>query len=195
MTHPDKLFGRLGNRMFQMAYIYSQVKKGEIPDIYTQDFNLFKDCELEIKNWFGEGIGYLPYVAIHLRVGYNPTNPEEPAYSDNPFYVNLSKTGYYIDATNLFPGRKFLVFSDNVEFAKTYFEGDKFAFDESESDIDSFNTMASCSDFIIANSSFSSWAAYLSPNVNKKVVAPTYDKWYSDGNTTRTVLPSEWIQV
>lgn len=195
MINLDKQFGRNGNRMFQMAYIYSQVKRGEIDDIYCQDFMEFDVFKEEIKELFGEGIGYLPYVAIHLRVGANPTNLEEPKYMDNPFYYRLVESGYYIDAIKLFPNRKFLVFSDDIEFAKTYFEGDRFAFDDSANDIDAFNRMASCDSQIIANSSYSWWAAYLNKNPSKMVVAPTYDKWYGDGNTTRTVIPEEWIRV
>jgi hypothetical protein len=146
--------------MFQYAALYKLAKDNHT-DFYFQDPKWFEGCEDEIKKLFGDGIGYLPYVAIHLRVGVNPTNLEEPAYLENPFYYPLAKSGYYINAINLFPDRKFLVFSDDILFAKKYFEGDKFAFDESENDIDSFNQMASCSDFIIANSSFSWWAATL----------------------------------
>lgn len=185
MVNPDLLFGRLGNRLFQMAYIYSQVKEGKLPDIYAQDYRHFEKYGDEIKKWFGEGIGYLPYVAIHLRRG---------DYVNNPFYTDLAQTGYYIDATNLFPNRKFLIFSDDIPFAKTYFEGDKFAFDDSTDEITAFNKMASCSDFIVANSSFSWWAAWLSPAIGKKVVAPTLDKWYKDG-IERTFIPSDWIRI
>ncbi len=180
--------------MFQFAKLYA-LSKEENTDFYYQDFSHFEKYEKEIRELFSEGIGYLPYVAIHLRVGANPINPSEPNYIDNPFYVPIAKTGYYIDAINLFPNRKFLVFSDNIPFAKTYFEGDKFAFDDSENDIDSFNRMASCSDFIIANSSFSMWAAWLSPCITKKVVAPNYAKWYNDGNEKRTVIPKSWTQI
>ncbi len=195
MTHPDALFGRMGNRLFQMAYLYAQVKEGVIPDWFVQDPKYFDKHKDEIKKLFGEGIGLLPYTAIHLRVNSNPINPQEPKYSENPFYCRLIETGYYIDAVNLFPNGKFIVFSDDMEFAKTYFTGDRFAFDESETDIEAFNKMASCQNLIIANSSFSWWAAYLSPHVDKKVVAPTYDKWYSDGSTTRTVVPEDWTRV
>ncbi len=195
MVDPRKIGGRLGNQMFQLAFLYAQMREGNIPDIFVQDCKYFEKYEKEIKQLFGEGIGYLPYVAIHLRVGANPINPEEPKYMENPFYVPLCKTGYYIDAVNQFPNRKFLVFSDDISFAKKYFEGDKFAFDDSENDMDSFNRMASCSDFIIANSSFSYWAAWLSPVAQKKVIAPTYDKWYSSGTTTTTVIPKDWIQI
>lgn len=185
MIDPDKISGRLGNKMFQIAYLYSKVKEGKIPDLYVQDYKYFDKYKDEIKQLFGEGIGYLPYVAIHLRRG---------DYVGNPFYCQLWETGYYIDAINLFPGRKFLVFSDDIEFAKKYFEGDKFAFDESN-ELEAFNKMASCESHIIANSSFSWWAAYLSTSLTQKVVAPTYDKYYTDGNTTRTVFPESWIQI
>lgn len=183
MNNPDLIFGRLGNRMFQGAYLYAQMKRGEIPDLYVQDPKYFEDYSDDIKTWYGEGIGYLPYVAIHLRRG---------DYVNNPFYVDLATTGYYIDAVNLFPDMKFIVFSDDMEFAKTYFEGDKFAFDESDSDLEAFNKMASCDSQIIANSSFSWWAAYLNKNPSKKVVAPKL--WHPDG-ITRTVIPKEWLQI
>ncbi len=185
MISITKITGRLGNQMFQAAYLYSQVKEGKIPDIYVQDFKYFDKYKDEIKKLFGDGIGYLPYVAIHLRRG---------DYVNNPFYVDLATTGYYIDATNLFPNRKFLIFSDDIPFAKTYFEGDKFAFDDSTNELDAFNKMASCDSHIIANSSFSWWAAYLSPSLGGKVVAPTVDKWYKDG-VERTFLPSEWVRI
>lgn len=184
--------GRMGNEMFRHAYLYAQVRDGKIPDVYVQDIKYFEKYEKEIKELFGEGIGYLPYVAIHLRVGANPANPEEPKYIDNPFYVSLAKTGYYIDAVNLFPNMKFLVFSDDIPFAKTYFEGDKFAFDDSDNDLDSFNRMASCDSQIIANSSFSWWAAYLNKNPSKKVVAPKL--WFANG-MAKPSYPQDWLVV
>lgn len=191
MVNPDKIFGRLGNRMFQMAYIYSQMRRGQIPDLFVQNYQYFDEFKNEIRQWFGDGIGYLPYTAIHLRVGKNPSNTEEPRYSENPFYYRLIETGYYIDAVNLFPQGKFIVFSDDIEFAKTYFEGDKFAFDESENDLEAFNKMASCQNQIIANSSFSWWAAYLNNYVDRKVVAPKL--WFADG--TNIPCPPEWVML
>lgn len=191
MINPQQIFGRLGNSLFQYATLYAHAKDLGV-DIFFQDPKYFDKYEKEIKELFGQGIGYLPYVAIHLRVGKNPINPSEPKYIDNPYYVSLPKTGYYIDAVSLFPNRKFLVFSDDITFAKTYFEGDKFAFDESENEIEAFNKMASCHDLIIANSSFSWWAAYLAPNISKRVVAPKL--WYADG-VERTKCPDSWERI
>jgi hypothetical protein len=192
MIDPRIIFGRLGNQMFQYAALYKLAKDGKT-DFYFQDPKWFRGCEDEIKKLFGDGIGYLPYVAVHLRVGGNPVYPEEPKYSDNPFYYNLGKSGYYINATNLFPNRKFLVFSDDMEFAKRYFEGDKFAFDDSPTDLEAFNKMASCDSQIIANSSFSWWAGFLNPNKSKKVVAPGPDKWFADGIKRVGYPQDNWI--
>lgn len=193
MVHPHKIFGRLGNSLFQYASLYCHAKDLGT-DFYFQDPKYFDRYSNEIKELFGEGIGFLPYTAIHLRVGSNPLNVHEPKYMENPHYVSLVKTGYYIDAVNQFPNGKFIVFSDDMAFAKTYFQGDRFAFDDSETDLEAFNKMASCQNQIIANSSFSWWAAYLNKNVNKIIVAPTIDKWYSDG-VERTVCPEEWLRL
>ena len=183
MINPDILFGRLGNRMFQGAYLYTQMKEGKIPDIYVQDIKYFEKYQNEIKKWFGDGIGYIPYTSVHIRRG---------DYVDNPFYVDLSKTGYYIDAINKFPNDKFLVFSDDIDFAKFYFEGDKFAFDDSSNEIEAFNKMASCQNNIIANSSFSWWAAFCNPQENQKVVYPSL--WFSD-KIERVGFPKAWIKI
>ena len=191
MINPDAIFGRLGNRLFQGAYLYSQMKKGEIPDLFVQDCKYFDEYKEDIKKLYGDGIGYLPYVSIHLRVGANPSRPEEPRYMDNPYYYKLVETGYYIEAIKLFPNQKFLVFSDDPSFARTYFEGDKFAFDDSETDIEALNKMASCDGHVIANSSFSWWASYLSPSRGKTI----YPKlWFADG-VQRVGYPQDWIGI
>src|SRR3990167_1549892 len=110
----DKIFGRFGNRMFQMAYIYNQFKLGKIADIFMQDEAYFQESANEFKQLFNGQIGeIINKVAIHVRRAGNPINPNEPAYSDNPFYTNLSRTDYYQKAMALFPDEQFIVFSDD----------------------------------------------------------------------------------
>lgn len=187
MIHPDRLFGRLGNRMFQMAYIYSQMKRGVITDIYVQNpvyFDYYRD---DIKNLFGDGIGNMDKVAIHVRRAGNPLNKDEPKYCDNSFYVDLCKTDYYQKAMGLFPNEKFIVFSDDIEWCKKQEMFKNCSFSEGHTEIEDMNLMAGCKAIIMANSSFSWWAAYLS---NGKIVAPK--AWYADG-ITRTHLLKEWI--
>lgn len=195
MIDPKIIFGRLGNQMFQGAYIYSQMKKGEIPDLFVQDPKYFDEYKDEIRKLYGDGIGYMPYVGIHLRVGGNPINPSEPRYMENPFYTNLANTGYYIKAMEEFtPEWKFLVFSDDMDFARAYFTGGRFGFDDSEDDLQAFNKFASCHHKILANSSFSWWAGYLGKMVDEKVICPPETSWYADG-VIRTRVPKEWKQL
>lgn len=177
--------GRLGNEMFRQAYIYAQMRDGVIPDVYLQDEKYFEKYADEIKKMFGDGIGFLPYVSIHVRRG---------DYVNNPFYVDLTKTDYYDDAIAMFPDKQFLIFSDDPEFAKQNFIGKMFQVMEGQTELEDFNQMASCEHNIIANSSFSWWAGYLNPNPSKIVVAPSVEHWYSD-NVERTVCPKNFIRI
>lgn len=178
MINPDKLFGRLGNRMFQMAFIMKYAKDNRT-DIYFQDPKWFIGDD--IKRLFHIGIGEkIDQVAIHVRRG---------DYVNNPFYVDLTETDYYLRAMDLFPDSDFLVFSDDIEWCKSLSIFNDCSFSEGKDEIEDMNIMASCSGHIIANSSFSWWGAYLSP-YSKKIVAP--NNWYSDGEQ-RTICPKEWI--
>lgn len=180
MVEPRKLFGGLGNRLFQMAYIYAQARKGEIPDIYIQDEKYFAPYQEEVRALYSEGIESIDMVSIHVRRG---------DYVNNPFYVDLSETAYYEEAMAHFPGEKFLVFSDDIEWCirQEVFYGCSFS--ENKTEIEDLNLMAGCKAHIIANSSFSWWAAFIS---GKKTIAPT--KWFTDG-LQRITLPASWIQI
>lgn len=184
MTSPDLFTGRLGNRMFQIAYLYARVKDGTIPDWYLQDPGYFKGYEEDIKQMFGKGIGYLSQVGIHIRRG---------DYIGNPFYVDLTQTDYYERAMALFPSEKFLVFSDDQEWCKEKFKDnpDVQVMDKGN-EVEDLNLLASCKDIIIANSSFSFWAAYLNPNPSKRIIAPL--QWHPDG-VQRTKIPETWERI
>lgn len=57
-----------------------------------------------------------------------------------------------------------------------------------------FYLMSQCQHNIIANSSFSWWAAYLNPNPNKIVIAPK--NWFNKAPlNTKDLYPQEWIII
>lgn len=181
MVKITDISGRLGNQMFQLAYIYAQMKRGEIPDIYVQGEKYFSDVKDDIKKMYGEGIATLPYVAIHVRRG---------DYVNNPFYVDLFKDGYYQKAMAEFPNEQFMVFSDDIAWCKEQeiFKGCEFS--EGQNEVSDLNLMASCKSIIMANSSFSWWGAWLGSH--EKVIAP--QSWFSD-EIQRVELLDSWIQI
>jgi len=176
----EKLGGRLGNQMFQLAFLYTHAKEEYIPDIYVQGEEYFKHYSMEIKAMFGAGISSIDQVSIHIRRG---------DYVNNPFYVDLMENGYYDRAMAEFPDADFLVFSDDIEWCKKQEIFAECEFSEGKTEIEDMNLMASCNGHIIANSSFSWWAAYLGKG---KVVAPL--DWYTD-KKERTSCPETWTKV
>lgn len=193
MINPDVIFGRLGNRMFQMSTLYAK-SRDEGVDYYFQNPKYFDKYEKEIKQLFGQDIKPIDMVSIHVRRAGNPINPDEPKYSANPFYVSLCDTDYYETAMWQFPGADFLMFSDDIKWCKEHFKQKRITFCNEKDEIKALNLMAGCEHNIIANSSYSYWAGYLNPNKGKIVIAPSVENWYADG-VERTVCPQEWIRL
>ena len=55
-------------------------------------------------------------------------------------------------------------------------EGAEFV--NSGNDLLDFFMMAKCDKFIIANSSYSWWASFLSIGLNKRIIAPKKERWF-----------------
>jgi hypothetical protein len=191
MKTPRTLFGGLGNQMFQMAYIYAQMREGKVPDIYLQNYKYFDKYRDEIREWYGTDLIKSDYVSLHIRRG---------DYVNNPFYVDLTQTDYYDKAIAEFPDEKFLVFCadrqggddmQDQEWVMNWLEakyGNRFTLFKGFTEIDDFNNQAGCKAHIIANSSFSWWCAYVSGN---KTIAPS--AWFSKGDSI--LLLKEWKKL
>lgn len=185
MINIDKIMGRLGNKMFQFAFLYSYALNN-VWDYYYQDPYFFEDHKEAVRTLFSANIpNKTNAVAIHVRRG---------DYVGNPFYVDLMETDYYDQAIKMFPNDRFLVFSDDPLFCEEKWKGDdRFSFSYGD-EIEDMNLMASCKAQIISNSSFSWWGAWLCPDYpDNKVIAPL--NWYADGDNSRTILPKHWIRL
>jgi hypothetical protein len=97
--------------------------------------------------------------------------------------------------------RKYIVCSNNVEWCKTQ---DIFAKPNiTINDITSENKgyfdlciISNCRDFIVCNSSFSWWGAWLGNDIDKTIIAPVH--WYGPGLShisTKDLIPEKWILV
>jgi len=192
MITPRKIWGGLGNTMFQHAYIYAQMKRGEIPDIYVQDEKYFKEFADDIKAIYGTEIEKSVCISLHIRRG---------DYIDNPFYVDLTRTDYYDKAIAEFPDETFLIFCadrqegsndmEDLEWCEKWAKekGIDYLIQFGKDEIEDLNAMAGCKGHIMANSSFSWWASYLGSG---KVVCPK--DWFTDG-IQRVSLLDNWKKI
>ena len=180
---------------------------------YFQSESYFKDFEFQIKkdleiyppkddanNAMAIKIKKnFPSIALHFRFfDKTPTNKIEKISS-----INISKD-YYHQAIQkidkIFPNAHYFIFSDNLEKAKA-----KVPLSDKRMTLVSHNNndsnayadlwlMTQCQHFIIANSTFSWWGAWLAKNKDKIVIAPNTSKKYkhwADPN----LLPKEWIKL
>ena len=140
-----------------------------IADEIREDFS-FKD---EIKNPCKEMINTVEDpISLHIRRGDFLIN--------NANHNNLT-LDYYAKALDKFDSdRNVIIFSDDTQWCKEQelFSNDRFLVSESGDSYVDLCLMSMCSDFIIANSSFSWWGAWLA---NKgTVIAPK--KWFGPNN-------------
>ena len=134
-----------------------------------------------------------PSVCVHLRRG--------DYVIDGSAYVDLSSTDYYQKAMeyaeSVLPGATFFFFSDDLDYVKSRFKGDNIYYVDCNKGNDGYldiKLMSLARINIIANSTFSYWAAYMN-NENKIVVYPK--KWFcgwTGRSAPRIMLDSSnWI--
>lgn len=118
-------------------------------------------------------------VLIHVRRG---------DYLDCADY-EIVGAEYYAEAMRYIrdkiPSAEFFVFSDDIEWCRRHFaKEDNIVFIAGNTGKEDFYLMCKCKHFIIANSTFSWWAAWLSDKESMKI-APA--RWFKDEKTNEKV--------
>ena len=134
---------------------------------FTFKKHIIDECKEIIDECFEEPI------ALHIRRGDFLTN------SGNHHNQSLD---YYEKALSKFNvKRQVVIFSDDPKWCmeQELFSGDRFLVSEAAGPYHDLYLMTQCSDFIIANSSFSWWGAWLANR--GKVIAPK--KWFGPNNS------------
>jgi hypothetical protein len=141
-------------------------------------------------------LGAEPSVCVHVRRG---------DYVSTPYGLNKHAAcglDYYHSAmayvSARVAGAKFYLFSDDPPWLRAnFFPSENLVIASGESgrgDLDDFRLMMNCRHFIIANSSFSWWAAWLGRQPDKIVVAPR--QWYCSSEfTEKDLVPEPWVRL
>lgn len=176
---------------------------------YWQSENYFKDVEATIRDdlrikpptdatnlAIAEKIKQCTAVAVHVRFFDQPDEKD----------VNNAPSDYYVCAVNAMeervPNAHYFLFSDKPDAARSrmplpeermtlvhHNQGDERAYAD-------LWLMSLCRHFIIANSTFSWWGAWLSGYSGKTVIVPGFEKL--DGKMSwgfRGLLPDSWIKL
>lgn len=136
-------------------------------------------------------------IAIHIRRGDYVNDLTTQQYHGN------CGLDYYLEAIALVATKvtdmKLFFFSDDSEWVKEQFKSLPYSkifvdHNNGENSWKDMLLMCSCKHNIIANSSFSWWAAWLNGNSEKIVIAPK--KWFAViKNDTNDLIPPEWMRL
>ncbi len=156
---------------------------------FFQTLKYFEHCQDEVKKYFKLNTvkGYEDYVSIHVRRGdYVKYSADFPPVTMD--FLNQAMAN--------FPGRKFLIFSDDIPWCQANIPGGEYPNGDELQDL---SLMASCNHHIIANSTFSWWGAYLGINPDKKIISPHHTSWFGRHNGVKKppvdLIPPGWIQI
>ena len=92
------------------------------------------------------------------------------------------------------PTADYLLFSDDLAWCRDNMRGDNVFYSDARGTLEDLLQMSECHYHIIANSTFSWWAAWLDRKPDKVVIAPR--QWFGPAarhRNTADLLPSAWI--
>lgn len=191
--HFDPVFFTLSGNVYLQGYFQSKKYFASIQDIVRQEFSLEHLVSESVKR-MAESLRQQTSVAIHIRRG-DYKNPEAAKMH------GILPVSYYQKAIEVTreksPSVRFYLFSDDPVAAKDALnlpEAETVSGKISKTHFEDLYLMSHCQHNIIANSSFSWWAAWLNNNPNKTVIAPK--AWFNDGpKDTEDLLPESWMKI
>lgn len=200
-------FDLYGQKPLEFAFIGDKIRDTQnsiLIDGYWQQEEYFKNeistpFDLSYLKFKYEFNPSFKYVSMHVRQG---------DYVSNSIYsriYNVINIDYYIKAINILLANsteklKLIIFSDGlkpefvlklkevpieIEYSKDIFDDELF----------DFWLMSKCNYNIVANSTFSWWAAYLNQNEGKKVICPMNYFVDQNLNSKLNMYPSSWIKI
>jgi hypothetical protein len=132
--------------------------------------------------------GFGPFVAVHIRRG---------DYVSGLFDTTPLPISYYENAIKRFPGFVPLIFTDDIEWCRSNIDLPNGIFWDDIDALTSFVAMSLCDANLIANSTYSWWAAWFNEHPSKRVAAPA--QWYKPqspyASANSYVVDEQWIAI
>ena len=131
-------------------------------------------------------------VAIHFRRG----DYISPKLKDTH---NILSYNYYQRSIDYIKKKvkkpNFFIFTDDINYIKNtkFVKKNKCFLINTQSSYEDLHLMSTCKHFIIANSSFSWWGAWLGSNKKKIVCAP--NKWINANISINDIIPIDWVKI
>lgn len=183
---------------FQSERYFKDIEK-QVREAFSFSDKIWKEADAKTAEKirdFQRQIDHSLSVSVHIRRG---------DYTENEaVYGNICTDAYYKKAIKFFkekyPGACFFIFSNEPEWAEKWIKdqyGEEPGFtviegtDENTGYLDLF-LMSRCRHHIVANSSFSWWGAWLNPNADKTVIAPS--KWFNN-QECRDIYTDEMLKI
>ena len=194
----DAFFKKVSDCAYINGYFQSYRYFEDIRQILSVDFSFNHNPEIVLNSSTISQIRNANAVAIHIRRG----DYVSQSNIHNLYYI--LPLSYYQKAINIVlekqPNLEFFVFSDDIRWAEQNLVHSKaklhFVLKNNSPNWLDMYLMSICKHNIIANSTFSWWAAWLNNNEDKIVIAPK--KWFQqprEGIKLRDLCPSEWIKM
>jgi len=180
----EDLFNSCPDNVSLYGFFQTEKYFKHIEDTIRHDFTFNSKIQNECKPIVEEVLDQSP-IALHIRRGDFLIN------SGN--HHNLSLEWYEEALSKFDPDREVVLFTDDPFWAcsQELFKPDRFLLSDGNSSYHDLYLMTQCSDFIIANSTFSWWGAWLANT--GRVIAPS--KWFGPNNAhlnTKDLYPSGW---
>lgn len=177
------------------GYWQSELYFSDCADQIREDFKFSKPLDPHSKEIAKEIQGAVS-VSLHVRRGDYANNLKTNAVH------GLCEPAYYASAikhlSDQLGAMHLFVFSDDIEWARANLPlaAHPHTFVSHNKGSDSWRDMqlmSICRHHVIANSSFSWWAAWLNTSRMKTVVAPK--RWFVKNIDTRDLMPQQWIRI
>ena len=202
---PSILINLLNNQQ-RVKMLVGYFQSSKYFDVYKDNiFKLLKisNKQLILKVLYENKINFDNTISLHFRLGDYNKFPEIYPILTAEYYIKainyiLGQTSqnkqkknilYFCEESDLTEVLQIIIHLQQV-FTELTFE----RVDNTLTDWQQMLLMSLCKDNIIANSTFSWWAAWLNRNPAKIVIAP--QKWFNDtSHNTKDLIPGGWLRL